>query len=381
MGDIMKTKKFNPPVAVDLFSGSGGLSLGLKQAGFQVKAAVEIDSVAINTYTKNLDNVVLHNDIRSISGKELMEKANIQCGDLFLLAGCPPCQGFSSQRRDKSKELDPRNELVFEYVRLINETNPGFILMENVPGMSRGFGKKIFEEAKNQLEKNYYIVYDILNAANYGVPQTRRRLVLHGIRLDLYERFFRSNNSLKFDLPSNTHTNPRNKLKGINLNLEDWNTVRVIQDLPIICAGEEFNSDTIFNHKAQNLSDLNIERMKHIRCNGGNRTCLPENLQLNCHKIHTGHNDVYGIMEWDKPSPTITGGCLSYSKGRYGHPEQDRAISAREAARLQSFPDDYQFVGPLNKIALQIGNAVPVKLAKASGDILKKCFEIVLKEN
>lgn len=375
----MNREKGYSLIAVDLFSGCGGVSCGLRQAGFDVRAAVEIDEKAINTYVRNIGNIVLKKDIREISGKDLMDKASINEDELFLMAGCPPCQGFSSQKREK-KEDDPRNELVFEYIRLIEETRPAFILMENVPGMSRGIGKKIFERATAKLEKNYYIKYDILNAANYGVPQTRKRLVLHGVRLDLYNKYFKENSELIFNLPSQTHTKSQNEREINELGLKRWETVRVIEDLPEIRAGEEYIGDGIFNHKAQNLRDINIKRIKYIRKHGGTRTCLPEELQLKCHKNHNGHKDVYGIMEWDKPAPTITGGCLCYSKGRFGHPEQNRAISAREAAKLQTFPDDFVFESSLTKTALQIGNAVPVKLARASGNYFKKCFEIIFND-
>ena len=163
-------------------------------------------------------------------------------------------------------------------------------------------------------------------------------------------------------LPPKTHSNIP------ELNLLPWVNADVIMDLPPINGGEEFIGKGIFNHVANKLSDLNIERMIHIRNNGGNRSSLPESLELKCHKNRSGHNDVYGILDITKPSITITGGCMSYSKGRFGHPTQNRALSAREAARLQSFDDDYIFVGNRGQLARQIGNAVPVRLAKASGD-------------
>ena len=145
--------------------------------------------------------------------------------------------------------------------------------------------------------------------------------------------------------------------------------VPVFQGLPALKAGERYSDDKIKNHACANLSEKNLRRMKIIRANGGSRLALPPELVLNCHKTYSGHNDVYGIMDPDKPAPTMTGGCLSYSKGRFGHPFEDRAISVREAARIQTFPDDYVFGENLTKAALEIGNAVPIKLVEASGKV------------
>lgn len=362
-----------PLIAVDLFSGCGGLSYGLKEAGFKIGAAVEIDKNAIQTYINNIGKVVIEKDIREITGQELLNKAGLKKGDLFLLAGCPPCQGFSSQRNRKDLQYDQRNELVFEFQRLAEEMQPAFILMENVPGMMRGVGKEIFKKAKEGFKKLYKVESAILNAADYGVPQLRKRLVLHGIRKDVYEKYFKNNKDFILQLPIPTHRDPKDKKSDLPV----WKTVEEIRDLPRINAGEEYEGEEIYNHRSQKLISVNLERIQYIREHGGSRDCLPESLQLECHKQYSGHKDVYGIMSWNKPAPTITGGCLSYSKGRFGHPEQDRAISAREAARLQSFPDKFIFYGSLTSIALQIGNAVPVKLAEASGEYFKKSIEII----
>ena len=176
---------------------------------------------------------------------------------------------------------------------------------------------------------------------------------------------------LSWDLPQRTHS--KNGQDG----LPKWVTVRAaFEGLPAISAGQRYSDDKIKNHDCANLSSVNIRRMQIIRANGGTRTSLPPDLVLNCHKEYSGHTDVYGIMNPDEPSPTITGGCLSYSKGRFGHPFEDRAISAREAARLQTFPDDYIFGESLTKTALQIGNAVPIKLVKASA---KEILSIIKK--
>lgn len=228
---------------------------------------------------------------------------------------------------------------------------------------------KCLQNNRGDNKKRYFVKSNVVNAADYGVPQARKRFVLHAIRYDLYEVL--SAKGLSWDLPQRTHS--KNGQDG----LPKWVTVRAaFEGLPAISAGQRYSDDKIKNHDCANLSSVNIRRMQIIRANGGTRTSLPPDLVLNCHKEYSGHTDVYGIMNPDEPSPTITGGCLSYSKGRFGHPFEDRAISAREAARLQTFPDDYIFGESLTKTALQIGNAVPIKLVKASA---KEILSIIKK--
>ena len=368
--------------AIDIFSGCGGVSCGLTLAGFKVKAAVEIEQSAIDTY-KNYEPLkkvnVMHDDICNLSGKEILKAAQIKEDDIYLLAGCPPCQSFSRQNPDnKNKTEEERKKLLFEFLRIIEEITPPFLLMENVPGIESDFNKGILEEFLNRLSKQYKVIHNILNAANYGVPQLRKRFVLHAVRLDIQKELVQC--GFEFELPQATHS------QSGDGGLKQWKTVReAIDDLPPIKAGEEFpDNGIIHNHKCANLSETNIKRMKIIRENGGSRACLPDNLTLKCHKkkdgdgnTFSGHSDVYGIMDADKPSPTMTGGCLCYSKGRYGHYEQNRAISIREAARLQTFPDDFVFSNSLTAAALQIGNAVPIDLVKASGSVLKQAMKII----
>ncbi len=369
--------------AIDLFSGCGGVSIGLMQAGFNVVSAVEIDDAAVNAY-KNyplLKNVnVLKRDICELSGNEILQAGGISESDIYLLAGCPPCQKFSMQNRinysDESK-IDEVKKLLMQFLRIIEEVHPPFILMENVPGIRSSFGGKILNEFLNRLKnensdntQRYYVKCDVVNAANYGVPQARKRFVLHAIRYDLYELLL--NAGEKWDLPKQTHSKTGDDGK------KKWVTVReAFCGLPPIAAGQRYSNENIKNHDCANLSDINIRRMQFIRAHGGTRTALPAELVLNCHKAYSGHTDVYGIMNPDEPSPTITGGCLSYSKGRFGHPFEDRAISVREAARLQTFPDDYVFWASLTKAALEIGNAVPIKLVKASGDEILRKIRII----
>lgn len=350
--------------AIDLFCGAGGLSTGLKKSGFRLCLGVDIDEKALKTYKCNLKRTkVLKEDIKKVTGEKITELTGINRRDNFLLAGCPPCQGFSSLgKRDAN---DEKNELVYEYIRIINELEPSFILMENVPGMSNGVGKEIFKNVVKELEENYHVEYATLNAADFGVPQIRKRLVLHGIRNDVYDNLGLDKEKQKI-LPKSTHS--KEKKKGYR----KWVTVRkAIFDLPILGAGESYDDGIIKNHKARSLSETNIERLQEIRLHGGNREMISEELQLECHKKeNVSYTDTYGIIDPDKPAPTITSGCTIISKGRYCHPTQNRGLSIREAARLQSFDDKFEFQGNMGEMSLQIGNAVPPKLAQASGKVI-----------
>ena len=350
--------------AIDLFCGAGGLSTGLKKSGFRLCLGVDIDEKALKTYKCNLKRTkVLKEDIKKVTGEKITELTGINRRDNFLLAGCPPCQGFSSLgKRDAN---DEKNELVYEYIRIINELEPSFILMENVPGMSTGVGKEIFKNVVKELEENYHVEYATLNAADFGVPQIRKRLVLHGIRNDVYDNLGLDKEKQKI-LPKPTHS--KEKKKGYR----KWVTVRkAIFDLPILGAGESYDDSIIKNHKARSLSETNIERLQEIRLHGGNREMISEELQLECHKKeNVSYTDTYGIIDPDKPAPTITSGCTIISKGRYCHPTQNRGLSIREAARLQSFDDKFEFQGNMGEMSLQIGNAVPPKLAQASGKVI-----------
>ena len=350
--------------AIDLFCGAGGLSTGLKKSGFRLCLGVDIDEKALKTYKCNLKRTkVLKEDIKKVTGEKITELTGINRRDNFLLAGCPPCQGFSSLgKRDAN---DEKNELVYEYIRIINELEPSFILMENVPGMSTGVGKEIFKNVVKELEENYHVEYATLNAADFGVPQIRKRLVLHGIRNDVYDNLGLDKEKQKI-LPNPTHS--KEKKKGYR----KWVTVRkAIFDLPILGAGESYDDSIIKNHKARSLSETNIERLQEIRLHGGNREMISEELQLECHKKeNVSYTDTYGIIDPDKPAPTITSGCTIISKGRYCHPTQNRGLSIREAARLQSFDDKFEFQGNMGEMSLQIGNAVPPKLAQASGKVI-----------
>lgn len=373
--------------AIDLFSGCGGVSCGLTLAGFKVKAAVEIEDDAVDTYLNypplsqvNVLRGAAGGDICNLSGEAILTAAGLKRDDIYLLAGCPPCQNFSRQNPNNVKKtLEERKKLLFEFLRIIEELEPPFVLMENVPGIKTETNKTILNEFLTRLRTKYEVVDDILNSADYGVPQIRKRFVLHAVRLDIHREL--TEIGFVFGLPKATHSDKKGD------NLLPWKTVRqAIGDLPAIGAGESYEDPEmrIHNHKCANLSPINIRRIQAIRANGGSRIGLPDELVLECHKkvdkdgnTFAGHKDVYGIMDPDKPSPTITGGCMAYSKGRYGHYAQDRAISIREAARLQTFPDDFVFGDSLAAAALQIGNAVPIDLVKASGATLKQAMYVI----
>lgn len=346
------------PSAIEIFSGCGGLSTGLEKAGFHILSAVEINPVASQTYRQNHPNVhLIVNDVRKVKASFFLKKFNIKRGELDLLAGCSPCQGFSRLRKGQSADNDPRNQLVFEFLRLVKGLLPKTIFMENVPGLvTTERGQKVFNPVRNELERlGYSIDYAVIDTADYGIPQFRRRFVLLGSRYKKHA----------ISLPKPTHTDPR-KISATNQMLP-WKTVRqAFKGLPPLQNGEK--SELLPLHHCSLNGDINLKRIKYIPHDGGSRNSLPQNLILPCHKKYpNGYRDVYGRMSWDRPSPTMTGGCTNITKGRFIHPVEDRGISLLEAALLQTFDPDYIFIGNFGQISLQIGNAVPVELARIMG--------------
>jgi DNA (cytosine-5)-methyltransferase 1 len=329
-------------VAVDLFCGAGGLTAGLRKAGVKVVKGIDIDSEVEKTYKlNNPGSTFLNRDISEITAEDLIQGINRQ-NDLFLLAGCAPCQPFSLQNRTKRR--DKRKSLMKQVGRLIDLTKPDLVLVENVPGFINKKNRYHTEFIGILKKHKYFFSEGILNARDYGVPQNRRRYVL-----------FASLRS-KVSLPEATYG--PGKL--------DYVTVKdAIAKYPRIKAGG--SSKSFPNHSSRILSDLNLERLMIIPKDGGSRNSLPKALELKCHNEHNGHYDVLGRMRWDKPAPTLTCKCTSITNGRYGHPTQNRGISLREAAALQTFSDDYIFYGSKTSIAKQIGNAVPVLLAQKLG--------------
>lgn len=319
------------PIAVDLFCGAGGLTEGLRQAGYNVIGAVELDALACSTYKLNHKRVRLWKmDIRSLSGTVMMKALNLRSGELDLLAACPPCQGFSAMRTMNGTRWnrDPRNELIFEVLRIIRSMMPKSVMLENVPGLAESKRYVVFRKGLESL--GYCIKWDILNTADFAVPQRRRRLVLLASRLG----------------------EPEFAPKVVN-----YLTVRqFIEKL----TPPERSRDPLHNYSIRRSKKIE-KIIRKIPRNGGSRKALGCKDQLPCHKRSNGFKDVYGRMAWDEPAPTITGGCINPSKGRFLHPFAHRAITLREAALLQTFPKAYRF--PLDQgryaVALMIGNALP----------------------
>ncbi len=335
--------------AIDLFSGCGGLTLGLKQAGFKVLGAVEIDSLAVETYKKNHPEVkIWEEDIRKLTGEKLLTELNLKKGELDLMAGCPPCQGFSSMRthNGKKKPRDTRNDLVFDYLRLVKSLKPKMVMMENVPALAENNRMKIFKKELVALGYNLNGTPLVLNTANYGVPQRRRRMILVCSRVKHVEL-------------------PKGEMEKI--------TVRnAIGGLP-----HPGKSGDPLHDMMENRNPRVMEMIKRIPKNGGSRMDLPKKFHLPCHRKYPGgFKDVYGRMSWDDVAPTITGGCVSPSKGRFLHPSQNRSITLREAALLQSFPKNYYFSLSRGKqeVALMIGNALPPIFIKRHALAIKRAL-------
>ncbi len=345
---MIKTKK---RTAIDLFSGAGGLSQGLRQANFDVVGAVENHKTYSETYRVNHPlTALLEKDITLVDPIKFMKQLGLNEGELDLLAGCPPCQGYSTiGTRNRGQRNDPRNELVYEVLRFALAFKPKTIMMENVPALAND---ERLEKLSHQLKKaGYQMDVKVLNMTHFGVPQMRRRMILLASRLGEIEVFSR-----ELDKPH-------------------MSTVRSsISFLPK--AGE--SGDPLHDVK-ENRGEKVKRLISMIPKDGGSRTNLGEEFQLDCHKRTTGFKDVYGRMSWDKPSPTITGGCSNPSKGRFLHPQEDRAITLREAALLQTFPRKYWFSLSSGKqgVATMIGNALPPKFIEFHANSLVKHLQLL----
>ena len=338
--------------AIDIFSGGGGLSEGMRQAGFNVLAAIESDHNVLETYRANHQQAkIIDRDVRFVSSAEVLQHIGLAPGQVDLVAGCPPCQGFSSLT-SKYKRVDERNSLLNQMTRLVLDLRPRAIMIENVPGIMTK-GRAYLDEFLCKIGEIGYIAdFKVLQVADFGVPQSRRRFVL----LAGYK--------VKISIPQPTHS------ANITSGLPKWRTVHdAISELPEpmpLAKASIYGGPQALNwHVTRNMSELNSRRLSHIRP-GGMRFDLPDELRPDCHKgLDKGFSNVYGRMAWDSPAPTITGGCVTLSKGRFGHPEQQRTISVREAARLQSFPDSYKFVSPhIDHVCKIIGNALPCEFAR-----------------
>lgn len=336
-------------IAIDAFCGAGGLSLGLMNAGFAVAAAFDLNSSAIGTYRHNLGDHGFVADIRELDGASLLSKLGLAVGQVDLVAGGPPCQGFSVQRR--GGHADARNALPSEYLRLIREVSPQFFLLENVPGMRGRHGEAILQAfIEEAADAGYFCHQAVLDAIGYDVPQHRRRLFVVGERP--------TSGRMKFEFPPPT-SDDRSSTTSVR---------SAIADLPEPPDDLSPHPD-IPNHRRTRLSPLNQQRIELIPPGGGMKD-LPPSMRVACHRHgadRIGHRYVYGRLHWDQPSATITARFDSFTRGKFGHPGRARNLTLREGARLQTFPDSFQFLGSQEEIAAQIGNAVPPRLGAALG--------------
>jgi DNA (cytosine-5)-methyltransferase 1 len=346
---------------IEAFCGAGGLSLGLARAGFHIRFAFDHDPIAIDTYRNNLSHPCLELDATEVTGSELLKHAGLQDEGVSVLAGGPPCQGFSIQRRGADE--DPRNELLLRFLDWVREIKPTFFLIENVSGLRGKRGKEhlaqLCEMAKGL---GYFPHQQLLNAADFGVPQIRKRVIIVG-ELPIDGRVF-------FQFPEPTHSEGQ------------WVTVReAIGDLPSPPQDGSEHPDW-WNHRSDRLSAKNKLRISYVP-EGGGRSDIPNHLRLACHAVDpnvAGHRYVYGRLAWDEPAGTITARFDSLTRGKFGHPAESRTISLREGARLQGFPDDFVFEGTKVEVARQIGNAVPPPLAKAIGKALARALRLRCEE-
>lgn len=344
------------PTFIDLFAGAGGLSIGLEQAGFKLVAATDWDHWSCETLRANhKDIVVEEGDINLIDLDEFKKKLSVP--NIDMIVGGPPCQGFSAL--GKRVENDPRNQLWRQYMRFVEFFLPKVFLMENVPELLKS---QEFAEIKSTAERLGYLVEaKVLHAVDYGVPQKRRRVIIIGSRIGRPKH------------PEPSHY-ALGQLSIEAYRKEPWRTVGdVIRDLPLEPTGENW-------HVRRNPTEKSLARYKTVPP-GGNRFNLPIELMPNCWiKKKTGSTDVFGRLEWDKPSLTIRTEFFKPEKGRYLHPQAHRPITVREAARLQTIPDNYILVGSHINVAKQVGNAVPCELARNIGVEILKLFEVVSDE-
>lgn len=362
LGRIVERTSMRGLTAIDLCCGAGGLTLGLKRAGFNVVAGVEVDQGIAKTYETNHPTIkMILKDIRKVTGKEILKKTGLD--EIDLVAGCPPCQGFSSLT-SKHKSDDPRNDLVLEMARIIKELKPKMVMMENVSGITSR-GKGFLDKFVSKLEGMGYLVnMSVLQMADYGVPQSRKRFVLL------------AGKGFKIDFPKKTNGRKGNLQKGLKpwLKLED-----VINEMkkPItFSTALKKGGPKKFNwHVIADLKDISIKRLKALDA-GHNRTSLPKELRPDCHKkSDKGFSNVYGRLSWDQVPPTITSGFTTPAMGRFGHPDEIRTISVREAAMIQSFPKYYKFETEFMTTACNlVGNALPPKFAEKAAKVCLKAY-------
>lgn len=339
--------------AIDFFCGAGGLTRGLLDAGVNVQIGVDKDTRLKKTYEHNNEpSRFMCQDIKDVDIHSLREEANISVDDVVLYAACTPCQPFSTLNQMKGE--DPRKNLLINFATLVQKIPPDFILVENVPGLNTSYGREIYDQFVAILKSCGFHEPStaFLDAHDFGVPQVRKRFILLASR----------HSAVTLPLPD---INNRPTVKTY------------LQRYPAILDGE--SSTKFLNHVARRLPSHHKRIVQAVPKNGGSRCDVEDtSVLLQCHKDNPkAHKDVFGRMSWDKPAPTLTCRCTDVYCGRFTHPEQDRGISLREAAALQTFPDDYEFFGTFFHMATQIGNAVPVSLAKHLGQSILNATQIL----
>jgi DNA (cytosine-5)-methyltransferase 1 len=338
--------------ALDLFSGAGGLSLGLTRAGFRIVGAVDSWKSAIASYEQNFAHPAIRADIGALTADQLWDELHSQPEPLDVVVGGPPCQGFSIQRI--GPDADARNSLVLEFARLVTELAPRAFVMENVTGLVGQRGRALLARFVVIMEAaGYAVERTTVDAADFGVPQHRRRVIVYGWRSD----------TKPLSLPNQAD------------DVLPPTVAQAIGDLPPASQSSVDVRDPL--HVESRMSDLNRTRLALIPPGGGFED-LPSDLRVACHRegaAKIGHRNVYGRLDPDQPAVTITARFDSFTRGKFAHPFEDRNITLREGARLQTFPDDFRFVGNREEIAALIGNAVPPLMAERLGSELRRQME------
>ncbi len=352
-------------VAMDLFSGMGSASIGLQRANIEVVAALDVDGNASFNYELNVGFAPIVGDIRRITGKALLDHAGVSRGDVDIVVGCPPCQGFSSltRTRETGRDHDPRNLLLSVFADRISEIRPSAVIFENVGGLAHPrFRRRLSGFLSKLSTLDYCAEWSLVNCADYGIPQIRKRVIVIAVLRD----HLRHRVGL---IPNPTHAAPS---VAHERRLPTWRTVwHAIGDLPPLRSGE--TDSFILNHDVPRYRAETMRIISSIPKNGGDRRSLPRHLWLKCHKDLEkggvgGAASVYGRLSWVKPAPTITTRCTNPSSGRFIHPQQNRGMSLREAMRMQSIPDGCYLKGSRGKLSIQVGNAVPTRLMELIGN-------------
>ena len=350
--DMTRTHEFpsrpQPLTGIETFCGAGGMSLGLSRAGIDVRLAFDLNPKAVDTYNRNIAKHCHVMDASSVSGKGLLERAGLSDVGVDVVSGGPPCQGFSKQKRDAHLLTDKRNSLVLDFARIVDETHARAFIFENVEIFGQKRGGDLINEIRHKLA-NYYIYTFFISSSDFGLAQKRGRFLMIGIDRE------------ESDI-----------IPVLEISTKKRTVRDAIGDLP--APPEDCTEHPKYpNHIKCKITKRNVERFSHVPQGGGWQD-IPKPLRLQCHQdadiSSGGWPDVYGRLDWNGQCPTLTAGFDSFTRGRYGHPEQHRSLTLREGARLQGFPDDFRFYGTRHDVRLQIGNAVPPPVAKAAGEAI-----------